>query len=301
MSTPATCDPLEDLPSQVLTVYKQLVTFTDPVTVDDIAQAAATPRSSTFKALVALEKRGLAGRERGIQNGPHRRPDLWHPTHTKPVPPDGSAPKTPAPAEATAAPSTMAELSVGTTAAETTDAPAPDNPGTAERKPQASSEEPEEPLTREEIGTAETTAPAAALPAPRTATEAVAPAAQPVTGVSDGGKRLAPGHLRQLVLDHLNTHPGQAFTATRISPHHRPLLRRHHQRPGHPGNAGPGRTGHRTPPHLPRHDTKTRRVTTHGPTPARAGPERKNGAGPLPIPPGRQQRSSTYKALFTVE
>lgn len=217
MSTPTTCDALADLPSQVLTVYRQLVTFTDPATVDDIAQASTTPRSSTFKALVALEKCGLAGRERGIQNGPHRRPDLWHPTHTKPVPSEDSAPETSAPAEATAAPSTMAELSVGTTAAEATGAPAPDKSDTAERKPQASGEEPEEPLTCEEIGTAKTTAPAAALPAPRTATEAATAATQPVTAVPGGSKRLAPGHLRQLVLDHLNTHPGQAFTATRIS------------------------------------------------------------------------------------
>ncbi|MFF4145661.1 hypothetical protein ACFY0A_30840 [Streptomyces sp. NPDC001698] len=32
-----------------------------------------------------------------------------------------------------------------------------------------------------------------------------------------GNKRLAPGGLRQLVIDHLNAHPSEAFTATRIS------------------------------------------------------------------------------------
>jgi predicted transcriptional regulator len=30
-------------------------------------------------------------------------------------------------------------------------------------------------------------------------------------------RRLAPGALRQTDIDHLTTHPGQAFTATRIS------------------------------------------------------------------------------------
>jgi hypothetical protein len=39
----------------------------------------------------------------------------------------------------------------------------------------------------------------------------------PATALTGGNKRLAPGGLRQLVIDHLNTHPNEAFTATRIS------------------------------------------------------------------------------------
>ncbi|MGX1914226.1 helix-turn-helix domain-containing protein [Streptomyces phaeochromogenes] len=72
-----------DLPPAILTVYTQLVTFTEPATVDDIAQSAETARSSTFRALVTLELRGLAHHDRGIKNGPKRCPDLWRANHTK--------------------------------------------------------------------------------------------------------------------------------------------------------------------------------------------------------------------------
>ncbi|MCC9738487.1 hypothetical protein [Streptomyces sp. MNU89] len=34
---------------------------------------------------------------------------------------------------------------------------------------------------------------------------------------ASGKKRLAPGGLRQMVIDHLTAHPGEAFTATKIS------------------------------------------------------------------------------------
>lgn len=79
-------DRLTGLSPTVLHVYIQLVAFSDPATVDDIAQAADTARSSTFKALVALEERNLAHRKRGVKNGPDRRADLWHATHTAPAP-----------------------------------------------------------------------------------------------------------------------------------------------------------------------------------------------------------------------
>ncbi|GAA2662182.1 helix-turn-helix domain-containing protein [Streptomyces vastus] len=199
MSETATADQLAGLSPAIISVYTQLVAFTDPATVDDIAQAAATPRSSTFKALVALEKRGLAHRDRGIQNGPNRRPDLWHATYTNPShaseepfsqeEPTHSAPGT-APASEPAAETDLK-----------TDPEAP-----AAVEPEENSEAPE----------AEQAASAAALPAQRTEpTDPTRPVA--LTSLPDGNKRLASGCLRQLVINHLNAHAGEAFTATRIS------------------------------------------------------------------------------------
>ncbi|MYT32669.1 MULTISPECIES: helix-turn-helix domain-containing protein [unclassified Streptomyces] len=51
-------------------------------------------------------------------------------------------------------------------------------------------------------------------PTPSEGTEAQTAPAQP-TPAKDG--RLAPGALRQMVIDHLHAHPAEAFTATRIS------------------------------------------------------------------------------------
>ncbi|MGW3174692.1 helix-turn-helix domain-containing protein [Streptomyces sp. NPDC001153] len=70
MSDTTISDRLTGLSPAVIHFYTQLVTFTDSATVDDIAQAADIARSSTFKALVALEKRNLAHRNRGHQERP---------------------------------------------------------------------------------------------------------------------------------------------------------------------------------------------------------------------------------------
>ncbi|WP_405668914.1 hypothetical protein [Streptomyces sp. NBC_00055] len=86
---------LAGLSSAVLTVYTQLIAFTEPVTVDDIAQAAQTARSSTLKALVTIEQRHLAHRDRGNQNGPKRRPDLWRAHHSEAAPRSNEPPPRP--------------------------------------------------------------------------------------------------------------------------------------------------------------------------------------------------------------
>lgn len=200
MSDTTITDQLSGLAPAVVTVYTQLVAFTEPATVDDIAQAAQTARSSTFKHLVALEKCGLAHRDRGIHNGPNRRPDLWRATHTEPGPTPDEVPtheELPMPAPVTAP--------AGDPTTDTTDQHRePDTPPAGE--PEENSDVPE----------AAQAAPAAALPAQRTApAEPASPA--PITSLPGGNKRLAPGGLRQLVIDHLNAHPGEAFTATRIS------------------------------------------------------------------------------------
>jgi hypothetical protein len=63
--------------------------------------------------------------------------------------------------------------------------------------------------------------PAAGTPGPATGQPAVSPVpVAPETAppaVLTGGGRLAPGGLRQLVIDHLTAHPAEAFTATGIS------------------------------------------------------------------------------------
>ncbi|MFI6354481.1 helix-turn-helix domain-containing protein [Streptomyces sp. NPDC050743] len=76
-------DQLTGLSPAIIHVYTQLVAFTDPATVDDIAEASDTARSSTFKALVTLEERNLAHRNRGIRTAPIAAPTCG----TPPTPP----------------------------------------------------------------------------------------------------------------------------------------------------------------------------------------------------------------------
>ncbi|MDQ1024630.1 putative transcriptional regulator [Streptomyces umbrinus] len=196
MSDTTIAEQLADLSPAILTIYTQLVTFTEPATVDDIAQAAKTARSSTFKALVTLEKRGLAHRDRGIQNGPNRCPDLWRANHTKAAPTPNWAP-----------------------AQEEPTAPAPTSQPVADTTKPAT--EPDQPTANAPEEKSDTTVPAQAVPAatlPAQRTEPSQPSHRaPTTALTGGTKRLAPGGLRQLVIDHLNAHPGEAFTTTRIS------------------------------------------------------------------------------------
>ncbi|MFF4960947.1 hypothetical protein ACFY2Z_28560 [Streptomyces sp. NPDC001222] len=189
MSETMIADQLTGLPPAIINVYTQLIAFTEPATVDDIAQAAAAARSSTFKALVALEKRGLAHRDRGIQNGPNRRPDLWRATLTDPIATSYQAPAAEEPVEPATDPETEP------------DAPANDKPNNNSEAPQPEQAAPtaSKPVPAQHTGPTEPTSPA------------------PSTSLPAGNKRLAPGGLRQLVIEHLNARPGEAFTATRIS------------------------------------------------------------------------------------
>ncbi|WP_078992787.1 helix-turn-helix domain-containing protein [Streptomyces sp. MMG1121] len=192
-----TTDQLTGLSPAVIHVYIQLVAFTDPARVDDIAQAAETARSSAFKALVSLEKRGLAHRERGIQNGPSRCPDLWRATHNDP----GHAPEEPLTGQGPDQPITGA-VSPGGPVVDTSD-PTPNSHGPTAHSPAQGS-------GASELGQAVSSVP---LPAQCTeSAESASPVASP-----DGAERLARGGLRRLVIDHLNAHPGEAFTATKIS------------------------------------------------------------------------------------
>ncbi|WP_405957285.1 hypothetical protein [Streptomyces phaeochromogenes] len=195
MSDTTIAEQLADLSPAILTVYTQLVTFTEPATVDTIAQSAEAARSSTFKALVTLEKRGLAHRERGIKNGPHRCPDLWRANHTEATP-------TSAEAQAQEEP------------------PAPEPAGEPVTDNTEPATQPDQPTVNTHEENCDTppvkVVPATTAPAQRTQPSEPSHHA-PTIALTGGNKRLAPGGLRQLVIDHLNAHPDEAFTATRIS------------------------------------------------------------------------------------
>jgi predicted transcriptional regulator len=193
-------DQLTQLSPAVINVYTQLVAFTEPASVDDIAQAAEAARSSTFKALVALEKRGLAERDRGIQNGPNRCPDLWRAPHTdhRHTPDKPRTPREPTQPTTINAPTS-------TPVANTT------VPVTQPEEPTAHEKEDNPDTQNTKRGTS--TTPSPVQPTEPSATTSPNPGA----ALPDGDKRLGPGCLRRLVLNHLNAHPGEAFTATRIS------------------------------------------------------------------------------------
>ncbi|MGW1913245.1 hypothetical protein ACWCQS_21545 [Streptomyces sp. NPDC002076] len=193
-------DQLTGLSSAVIHVYTQLVAFTDPAPVDDIAQVADTARSSTFKALVALEKRNLAHRDRGIKNGPDRRPDLWHAIHTGPAPTFEQ-------------PGAREDPVTQAIDAAREGAPAPDS-----SHPMKEPYEPPAQGTDEKSDASASQRTASSAPPPAQSPAALQPnAATPATTSPGGSRRLARGALRQLVIDHLNAHPGESFTATRIS------------------------------------------------------------------------------------
>ncbi|MFD7013519.1 helix-turn-helix domain-containing protein [Streptomyces sp. NPDC059928] len=199
-------EPLTGLTGAPAAVYTELASLTEPATAAELALAAGLGRSTASKALTTLEQHGLAHREPGGHDGPHRTPDRWQRVQTNPTP-DADAKDTataepandsPDPAEAPArdAADTVSEAAPQT-AAPTADTPAPDSaaaptPGVGDATEKTSE--------GEAAGDELTTAPAAQ------------PAPTPGQRV-----RLAPGGLRQMVIAHLTAHPDEAFTATRIS------------------------------------------------------------------------------------
>ncbi|WP_166029169.1 TrmB family transcriptional regulator [Streptomyces chilikensis] len=203
MSKSTTADRLEGLAPAVIAVYTQLVAFTEPATVDQVAQTAETPRSSTFKALTALEKRGLAQRERGVQFGPKRCPDIWSAVHEE----------SPTPASA------PGELGGKNEPVESVCAESPAGVGTSAETvvevPPQQEETVSEPAS---VALVAAVLPAQGLYGPRAVQAGpTGPGSETVVAGARGGSgRLAHGGLRQLVIEHLTAHPGEAFTATRI-------------------------------------------------------------------------------------
>lgn len=236
-------DPLAQLSVATGAVYAKLVTLTDNdgATAAELALAAGLGRSTTGKALVTLEEKGLAIRTPGGHDGPRRTPDRWraapapwnssgNASGTQEAKPTDSEPSTAntsesqashtdpesAPAAATTTESeesnTVDEASA--TIASVADAPhdtshpddkqpAEDVEGEANAHHTGSNDGPESEDTPE---SARQVNPEQPLTAPATAATQLG-----------ARKRLAPGALRQLVIDHLRAHPDGAFTATKIS------------------------------------------------------------------------------------
>ncbi|MFG2398443.1 hypothetical protein [Streptomyces lydicus] len=211
-------------------VYTELVGLTDPATVIEIACAADVGKSTAGRALPMLEERGLAVRAPGGHSGPRRNPDLW----SAAVP--SEAPSTPAsddaPALAQSEPCTGDITETTSSSTEDDDssreqptpeitAPDTDSTGTCAERPAnaAQSDPPQDTAERDDgddtsqDGTHSEENSSNAL-APQEDPEPTTAPAPPAPGAEG---RLAPGALRQMVIDHLRAHPAEAFTATRIS------------------------------------------------------------------------------------
>ncbi|MEV0604261.1 hypothetical protein AB0I82_33880 [Streptomyces sp. NPDC050315] len=186
-------EPLAGLTGAPAFIYTELVGLTaeNGATTAELALAAGLGRSTAGKALVILEEHGLAVRSPGSHDGPRRTPDRWHPAPSHKAANNQSShpePVTPQP-ELVSVSLTKPDANCansGEGPSDTTEpmAPAPDS-GSTPAASQAPIAQPDAPTT------------AITLPGER--------------------KRLAPGALRQMVIDHLQAHPTKAFTATRIS------------------------------------------------------------------------------------
>jgi hypothetical protein len=230
-------EPLAGLTGAPAAIYAQLVNLTgdDAATAAELALAAGLGRSTTGKALVTLEQHGLAVRTPGGHDGPLRTPDRWRaapnsnsntedgqdPVSTESADSAANAPEPSADStvsenaqadeattNTTAAPDDGADAASVPVTGAAPDAPAPDD---AQSEDGGSADDgPHHAQVSDGAGTED--APAGqADPAQRT----VAPAES--SALPGGKKRLAPGALRQMVIDHLSAHPGEAFTATGIS------------------------------------------------------------------------------------
>ncbi|MEU8974832.1 helix-turn-helix domain-containing protein [Streptomyces monashensis] len=233
--------PLAQLAGPPASVLAQLIILTgdEESTAAELALAAGLGRSTTSKALTTLEKHGLAIRTLGGHDGPRRVPDRWRATRTpetssshdsgtsEPVPTD-SEPSTSNTAESESAFTGCESTPVDATTTESeftsTDADAcvadvsvADTPHNA---PHQEDEQPEADAAEDagarqnrsdDASVAEDTPPAGAR------SEHPTTARLQMAARSGEKKRLAPGSLRQMVIDYLQAHPGEAFTATKIS------------------------------------------------------------------------------------
>ncbi|MFI6350232.1 hypothetical protein [Streptomyces sp. NPDC050560] len=218
---PPSNEPTSELTGTLAVIHTELTKATDALTVAELAPIAGVTASSVRKALSQLEARGLAVHTPGRRDGGRRLSNRW-----RAVPGEAGADATEAPADAQADPRTATSASQNTTddGGETT--AAPDGHTTSDerlaRLPEAEVPRPRsvdiQPVStaNSPAGTAQAEAGArdsvAAEPAPA-AQAAGASGERPTGGVG----RLAPGALRELVIGHLRAHPGEAFTATKIS------------------------------------------------------------------------------------
>ncbi|MER6074766.1 helix-turn-helix domain-containing protein [Streptomyces sp. NPDC001817] len=234
--------PLAQLSVATGAVYAKLVTLTDndEATTAELARAAGLGRSTTGKALATLEEKGLATRTPGGHDGPRRTPDRWR---------AAPAPWTSNSDDASAQDATPTDSEPSTTHTSESQASHPDNestPAAITTDSEASSIDDEASVTTASVADSphDTSHQGGKQPTEDVENEADAhrtgsndgpepenapgqvgqanleqPTAAPATAAIRPGerKRLAPGALRQLVIDHLQAHPDGAFTATKIS------------------------------------------------------------------------------------
>ncbi|MFF1691592.1 MULTISPECIES: helix-turn-helix domain-containing protein [unclassified Streptomyces] len=213
-----TPDPLTGLTGAPAAIYSELVS-SPGVTVTELAVAAGVGRSTAGKALATLEEHGLAIRDQGERTGARRTPDRWRCSQSEPT--NSSETQAPGDTVSTTPDESSATEPVRTEEAAKTDAPPTpgDSPAT-----EAAAKAPahgEAPRAREANSDTATSAPDGASPddgPAKPAPEEPRPTAgtRPVPVLAPK-TRLAPGALRQRVIDHLQAHPQEAFTATRIS------------------------------------------------------------------------------------
>lgn len=207
-------EPLPGLTGAPATIYTELAALTEPATAAELALAAGLGRSTTSKALTTLEAHGLAVRTPGGHDGPRRTPDRWQsvlssesaqaPESIRSAPCNTDSAKLDASGGDGEIIVAASESPLATDSA-TGASQATAHRGTYDRN--QSSPYPE--------GCAADTSGQNVSISP---TGAEQPMASPaVIALSGGTKRLAPGALRQRVIDHLTAHPGEAFTATKIS------------------------------------------------------------------------------------
>ncbi|MBC9718031.1 hypothetical protein H9Y04_36410 [Streptomyces sp. TRM66268-LWL] len=183
--------PLTGLTGAPAAVYTELAALTAPATTAELALATGLGRSTVGNAVALLEKHGLAQRTPGGHEGARRVPDRW-----QIAPADGHR--------------------------------VSPEPHQAAEEPSATGDDPSEPTTMQATSTTDTEPEAAAQPAaaPEDAPDAEVTESEacsldtnepPVPHISlEAKQRLAPGALRQMVIDYLEANPEEAFTATRI-------------------------------------------------------------------------------------
>ena len=194
--------PVTGLTGALATVYTELI-GAPGATAPELATATGIGRSTAGKALAALEKRGLATRTPGEQQGIRHLPDRWHPTQQPATAPETDTPAADIQQQESTADPALEPASIPVTAAP--DHPHTEAPGTPAARTENPASASNTPAVDPDLGSKTETTP------PQEPTT--------ITSPSSGSQkaRLAPGALRQLVINHLTAHPGKAFTATAIS------------------------------------------------------------------------------------
>ncbi|MGW1170745.1 hypothetical protein [Streptomyces sp. NPDC002550] len=237
-------EPLAQLSVATGAVYAKLVTLTDDegATTAELALAVGLGRSTTGKALVTLEEKGLAIRTPGGHDGPRRTPDRWR---AAPAPwtsssSDGASAQDATPTDSEPSTTHASESQASHTddesapaAATTTDIEESNTADEASATIASAADAPHDTSHQDDKQPAEYVAKEAEAhhtgsndgpkpedtPEPDRQSNPEQPKTATATAATPLGerKRLAPGALRQLVIDHLRAHPDGAFTATKIS------------------------------------------------------------------------------------